>query len=248
MKKMFLAILFAIINVYNRLGEDIADGIERKHAKQIAANTVLIIVYTVLLFLIVLLLLLLAVKFWWILLLGSIAASWIYSLVHNSKSEGDTEMDEVDMALIIAEGREYYEPMRGLAVCGIQGASSTTPLARPRDEFDIQTATTKDHFYLDGKTVVYQFEDDLEAPIDETQEDVILREVQRHITKNAPRFPQLMKEGRAPEVIDVKPLGGRVLIEVVENTKESRPMIEARRRARMKRQIRQERVEDPRYR
>ena len=74
------------------------------------------------------------------------------------------------------------------------------------------------------------------------------QEIQRHIMKNASRFPLLLVDGRAPEVIDVIALGKRVVIEVMRSTPTARPIIEARRKARVERQVRQKRVEDPRYR
>lgn len=245
-------------NLLNSLCNGVADGIEHKNAKQAVSNVFLILLFVADIVLVGLLLLLLAVRFWWVLLIVWLGGSLIYSMVHKDGTTdggGDNVTDdEVETELATMRGREYHEPMRALTFYGIQGAASNTPLSRPRDEFDIETATEGDHFILEGKgkDAVYQFECDLEAPIAseevKAQEDIMLREIQRHMLKNAPRFPLLLEDGRAPEVIDVIALGKRAVIEVIRNTPTARPIIEARRRARVERQVRQKRVEDPRYR
>lgn len=98
---------------------------------------------------------------------------------------------------------------------------------------------------------MYQWEADLEGEIDKTQEDNILRELQRHVVKNLPRYPMLLSDearGRAAvEVLDVKNLGGHVLIETVLVNATSIPLVDARRRARAERPAKQERIDDPRY-
>lgn len=133
----------------------------------------------------------------------------------------------------------------------IQNASAITPLLRPHDEFSIEIATLADHFYLDGVDPVFQFENDLEAAIDKAQNDSIQRETQRFAAKNITRYPQLISEeakGRSPiEVLDVKNLGGRVCFDVVLTTSSTIPKIDARRRARVERQQRQQATTDPDY-
>lgn len=242
----------------NNLCNGVAEGIEHRNAKQVLSNAFLICLSTAVSVLVGLLLFSLAVRFWWALLIAWLLGSLIYSLAHKNGTTdggGNTYVDdEVETELATMRGREYHEPIRALVFYGIQGASSNTLLSRPHDEFSIETATEGDHFTLEGpgKDAVYQFECDLEAPIAaedvKKQEDIVRQEIQRYILKNAPRFPLLIEDGRAPEVIDVIALGKRVVIEVMRSTPTARPIIEARRKARVERQVRQKRVEDPRYR
>lgn len=241
----------------NNLCNGVAEGIEHRNAKQALSNVFLILLFVAASVLVGLMLFSLAVRFWWALLTAWLLGSLIYSLAHKNGTTngGNTGVDdEVETELAAMRGREYHEPMRVLTFYGIQGASSNTLLSRPRDEFNIETATEGDHFTLEGKgkDAVYQFECNLEAPIApedvKTQEDIMYQEIQRHIMKNASRFPLLLVDGRAPEVIDVIALGKRVVIEVMRSTPTARPIIEARRKARVERQVRQKRVEDPRYR
>jgi len=84
----------------------------------------------------------------------------------------------------------------------------------------------------------FSFEIDLTTAIDKTQEDIILREIQRHTNKHALRYPQLIEQGRAPVVLDVKNCGCFILVEVVLYNGDSKSMIEARRRARIERRQR----------
>ena len=98
---------------------------------------------------------------------------------------------------------------------------------------------------------IFQVECALETSIDKVTEDIIQRELQRNVIKQCPRHPMLISseaQGRAPvEVLDVKNLGNRVLIEVCLTTAASIPLIEARRRARVERQQRQQAVIDQDY-
>lgn len=258
MLHLLTVICLFLWTLFNNLCNGVAEGIEHKNTKQAVSNVFLILLFVAVSVLAGLLLFSLAVRFWWALLIAWLFGSLIYSLVHKNGTTddgGDTNVDdEVETELAVMRGREYHAPTRALTFYGVQGASSNTLLSRPRDEFNIETATEGDHFTLEGKgkDAVYQFECDLEAPIApedvKTQEDIMYQEIQRHIMKNASRFPLLLVDGRAPEVIDVIALGKRVVIEVMRNTPTARPIIEARRKARVERQVRQKRVEDPRYR
>lgn len=158
---------------------------------------------------------------------------------------------EVDVELIRQRAREQYEDVRAVMFHAIQGAATITPLMRPYDEFAIEIATAGDHFYLDGPDPVFQFENDLEVAIDKAQNDSIQRETQRFAAKNITRYPQLISEeakGRSPiEILDVKNLGGRVCFDVVLTTTSTIPKIDARRRARVERQQRQQTISDPDY-
>lgn len=160
---------------------------------------------------------------------------------------------DVDKVLIAERAVELQDEVRALMFVSIQGASATTPIVRPHEEYDIQPSKASGKcFYLYQDIIpVYQWEADLEGEIDKTQEDNILRELQRYTVKNLPRFPMLMSDearGRAAvEILDVKNLGGHVQIETVLVNAASIPLVDARRRARAERQVRQERIEDPRY-
>lgn len=259
MLHLLTVICLFLWTLFNNLCDGVANGIEHKDAKQAVSNVFLALLFVIISVLVGLLLFCLAVRFWWALLIAWLIGSLIYSMVHkNGTTDGGGDNtnvdDEVETELAIMSGREYHAPTRALTFYGIQGASSNTLLSRPRDEFSIETATEGDHFTLEGKDkdAVYQFECDLEAPIApedvKTQEDIMYQEIQRHMTKNASRFPLLLVDGRAPEVLDVIVLGQRVVIEVIRNTPTARPIIKARRKARVERQVRQKRVEDPRYR
>lgn len=170
-----------------------------------------------------------------------------------SQDSASAAMSEVDKVLIAERAAELQDEVRALAFVAIQGASATTPLTRPHDEYDIQPGTNDGKaFYLYQEQIpVYQWEANLEGEIDETQEETIRRDLQRYVVKNLPRFSMLSSEearGRAAvEVLDVKNLGRHVQIEMVLVNAASIPLVDARRRARAERQVKQERVNDPRY-
>lgn len=160
---------------------------------------------------------------------------------------------EVDKVLIAERAAELQDDVRALAFVAIQGIAGNTPIVRPHDVYTIQPSKPDSRsFYINRDGIpVYQWEVDLEGEIDKTQEDIILRELQRHVVKNLPRFPVLISDearGRAAvEVLDVKGLGGHMQIEMVLVNAASIPLVDARRRARAERQVKQERVNDPRY-
>lgn len=181
----------------------------------------------------------------------------LYSIVYwirtaKPSTETIVEIDPVEEELTRQRAREQYDDMLSLMFNAIQGAASITPLIRPHDLFDIQTSSPKgDHFYLDRGIVIFQFECELETPIDKLTEDIIQRELQRYVVKQCSRYPMLISseaQGRAlVEVLDIKNLGGHVLVECAQTTSASIPLIEARRRARLERQQRQQAVIDKDY-
>lgn len=170
-----------------------------------------------------------------------------------SQASAPPATPEVDKVLIAERAAELQDDVRALAFVAIQGVASTTPIVRPHDVYTIQPPKSDSRsFYISQDGIpVYQWEVDLEGEIDKTQEDIILRELQRHVVKNLPRFPVLISDearGRAAvEVLDVKGLGGHVQIEMVLVNSASIQLVDARRRARAERQVKQERVNDPRY-
>lgn len=171
----------------------------------------------------------------------------VYMLVHwirnatSSHPPIDSPPQVVEEELLRQRAREQYDELLMLMFNSIQGTAGITPLVRPNDMFDVQTsAPTGDHFYLKQGIPIFQFECDVETPLDKTQLDILQRELQRHTHKQVSRFPLLISseaQGRAPvEVLDVKNCGGHILLDIVLTTTASIPMIEARRRARVERQ------------
>lgn len=165
---------------------------------------------------------------------------WIHTKPVNTT---DDLPDMVEEELTRQRAREQYDDLLALMFNAIQGVANITPLVRPHDLYDIQTgAPAGDHFYLKGCIPIYQFECDVESEVDRNTEDIIQRELQRHVIKQSPRYPLLASseaQGRAPiEVLDTKNLGGRVLVECCLTSSASIPMIEARRRVRIERQQR----------
>lgn len=133
--------------------------------------------------------------------------------------------------------------------------SSFTPVIRPRNTHDIEVRSTDGaSFYMKDNIVIYQAEVEVEGEITPEVEDTIQREAQRYAQKYIADYSMLISPeagGRAPvEVLGVKNCGSRVLIDYVFTSAKSVDMINARRRARVERQMKQERpapYTDPDY-
>lgn len=133
--------------------------------------------------------------------------------------------------------------------------SSFTPVIRPRNTHDIEARSTDGaSFYMKDDIVIYQVEVEVEGEITPEVEDTIQREAQRYAQTYIADYPMLISPeagGRAPvEVLGVKNCGSRVLIDYVFTSAKSADMIDARRRARVERQMKQERstpYTDPDY-
>lgn len=133
--------------------------------------------------------------------------------------------------------------------------SSFTPIIRPRDTQGIEVHSNDGaSFYMKDNIVIYQAEVEVEGEITPEVEDTIQREAQRYAQKYIADYPMLISPeagGRAPvEVLGVKNCGSRVLIDYVFTSAKSVDMIDARRRARVERQMKQERpapYTDPDY-
>lgn len=249
------ALLSLIVHAFHVCDNDLADSIKDKDVPSIILNLGLIGLMILGIILAVIALIYLAFKFWWLLFIVFLVVEGIFVLVNKGgpNSESNSGTDEVEKTLIIERATEQQDEMRALAFSAIQGASTTTPLARPYNEYDIQPSKDSGkcfYLYQDG-IPVYQWEANLESEIDKAQEDIIQRELQRYIVKNLPRFPTLLSEearGRAAvEVLDVKNLGGHVLIEMVLVNSTSIHLVDARRRARAEQKVKRERINDPRY-
>lgn len=165
----------------------------------------------------------------------------LYGMSTHKVQEPELPIDPVEEELARQRAREMQGELLALMFQAVQSTAAITPLVRPHDPYEIQTSTPSgDHFFMKGLVPIYQFEVDLESEVDKVMVDNLQRELQRHVTKQATRFPLLCSleaQGRSPvEVLDVKPLGGHVCIDVVLTTAASIPLIEARRRARVERQ------------
>lgn len=133
--------------------------------------------------------------------------------------------------------------------------SSFTPVIRPRDTHDIEARSTDGaSFYMKDNVAIYQAEVEVEGEITPEVEDTIQREAHRYAQKYIADYPMLISPeagGHAPvEVLGVKNCGRRVIIDFVFTSAKSIDMINARRRARIERQKRQERptnYTDPDY-
>lgn len=133
--------------------------------------------------------------------------------------------------------------------------SSFTPVIRPRNTHDIEVRSSDGaSFYMKDDVVIYQAEAEVEGEITPEVEDTLQRTLQDYAQKYIADYPMLISPeagGRAPvEVLGVKNCGSRVLIDYVFTSAKSVDMINARRRARVERQMKQERpapYTDPDY-
>lgn len=252
MKRFFKSIAHLMLGILDQLLDDIATGINDRSIIAILINSLLLVAYIVALVLSGVLLLGLAVKFAdWLALIG-IAFALLYRFATSENAPTSMSNSSVDAALAEQRAEENYDSVRSLICQSIVATSQTTKITRPLDEFAVETASLGAHFYMAANIPVYQFEAILDAPIDKAEEDIILRELQRNTIKLVARYPMLCSDearGRAPvEILDVKNLGGRIVIEVVLTNAASLPMIEARRRARIERKQRQTQYSDEDYR
>lgn len=246
--KTIKSIAALIVHIFMTLDSQISTGIDDRNWKKVVFNALLTVLVLMAIALTGILIVLFLLRFKLAVAVGVLLFCGIEAL----PAKGNTNFvdkqtaDEVETALTEERALEQQDEVGNLTFSAVQGASATTPLIRPHDKYDIQPSKADGkYFYLyKGKIPVYQWEADLEVEIGQVQEDVIQRELQRNIIKNLPRFPMLLSEearGRAAvEVLDVKNLGGHVVIEVVLVNSASIPLVDARRRARIERQKRQE--------
>ena len=181
-----------------------------------------------------------------ILLVALLIASYRANYPGGAQGGNDGLDNEVDEELAYQRGLEMQTYAMSLLLRVLGAISSFTSIIRPRTERDIE-APNKDgaSFYMKDGIVVYQVEVEVEGEITPEVEDTIQRETQRYALKYIVDYPMLISPetgGRAPvEVLGVKNCGNRVLIDFVFTTKKALPLIDARRRARIERQKRQER-------
>lgn len=231
------SVIFSIIsNAFNTCGNSIAEGIEDRNGKQIAAYFGLLVLLVVACVAGTLGLLYLAYCFWWIILVVYLAGAGLYTLLHPTISTKEVN-NEIDLIIAEEDAKEAHSELRALAYHAVLDTSENTSLIRPRDEFSIESSREKP-FYQDGSTVmVHQFEVDYNGALESNQLNNILRDLQRQFNKYAPRYPLLIREGHPPVVYDLKNTGNFLILEVILYSESAREKIEARRRARINRQL-----------
>lgn len=174
---------------------------------------------------------------------------------HPKQSIAPAAVTDVDIELARQAAMDMQGYALGLMFRVLTAISSFTPVIRPRSTHDIEVHSTDGaSFYMKDNIVIYQAEVEVEGEITPEVEDTIQREAQRYAQKYIVDYPTLISPeagGHAPvEVLGVKNCGSRVLIDYVFTSAKSVDMINARRRARVERQIKQERpapYTDPDY-
>lgn len=166
--------------------------------------------------------------------LGGIAVYW-YKNKHPHPAVVDTgENTPVDVEYAEQEAAELHEDLAELVFNAVIDASENTPLKRPRDPDSIETSREKP-YTMDGIMAVRQFSMDTDTPLDKAGEDLVLRELQRHMNQRGKRYPHLRRDGLAPIIFDLKNNGNFVIVEVVLYSERYKDKIEARRKARIAR-------------
>lgn len=174
---------------------------------------------------------------------------------HPKKSIKLTGITGVDIELARQAALDMQGHAMNLMLRVLIAISSFTPVIRPRDTHNIEVRSTDGaSFYMKDDIVIYQAEAEVEGEITPEVEDTIQREAHRYAQKYIADYPMLISPeagGHAPvEVLGVKNCGSRVIIDFVFTSAKSIDMINARRRARIERQKRQERptnYTDPDY-
>lgn len=147
----------------------------------------------------------------------------------------DGEDTPVDVEYAEQEAAELHEEVCELTYEAAADTSENTPLKRSQGSAGIETGREKP-YTMDGTMAIHQFSVDTDTPLDKAGEDLVLRELQRHMNQRGKRYPHLCREGRAPIIFDLKNNGNFVIIEVVLYSEKYKGKIEARRKARIARQ------------
>lgn len=147
----------------------------------------------------------------------------------------DSGDDPVDVEYAEQEAAELHEEVCELTYEAAADTSENTPLKRSQGSAGIETGREKP-YTMDGTMAIHQFSVDTDTPLDKAGEDLVLRELQRHMNQRGKRYPHLCREGRAPIIFDLKNNGNFVIIEVVLYSGKYKGKIEARRKARIARQ------------
>ena len=152
---------------------------------------------------------------------------------------GGGGIDPVEVEYAEQEAAELHDDLGELLYNAVVDTSENTPITRPRDAASIETGKEKP-YRSDGIMMIHQFSIDTETPLDRAGEDLALRELQRHTNQRAKRYPQLCRDGLPPVIYDIKNNGNFIILEVVLYSEKYKSKIEARRKARIARQQRQD--------
>lgn len=171
--------------------------------------------------------------------LGGIGYGYWKNRKTKSSEDGDDKNDPVEMEYAEQEAEELHGDLGELIFNATVDTSQNTPLQRPRDAASIETGKEKP-YRSDGIMMVHQFSVDTDTPLDRAGEDLVLRELQRHTNQRGKRYPQLCRDGLPPIIFDIKNNGNFIIVEVVLYSDKYKGKIEARRKARIARQQRQD--------
>ena len=171
--------------------------------------------------------------------LGGIAAYW-WKKKHSKPIITDGEKENpVEVEYAEQEAAELHDDLSELIFNAVVDTSENSPLIRPRDSASIETGRDKP-YSMDGIMAVHQYSVDIDTPLDKASGDLIMRELQRHTNQRGKRYPQLCRDGLPPIIYDVKNNGNFIIVEVVMYSEKYKGKIEARRKARIARQQRQD--------
>lgn len=163
---------------------------------------------------------------------------------------------EVAVELARQRGVELQKYMLAFLYRIIVATRSATDAQPPNDEKGVWVSSPDGQsFYMSGEVVIFQGEVQIDGDITSDVEDTMQKELQEAVPKYIDEFPELIDpnvKGRPPvEILTIRGVGRKVIIDAVITTEKSIPLIEARRQARVERQKRQERqgqADDPLFR
>jgi len=163
---------------------------------------------------------------------------------------------EVVIELARQRGVELQKYMMAFLYRMIVATRSATNAQPPNDEKGVWVSSLDGQsFYMSREVVIFQGEVQIDGDITTDVEDTVQKELQEAVPKYIDEFPELVDpdvKGRPPaEILTVRGVGRKVIIDAVITSEKSIPLIEARRQARVERQKRQERqgqADDPLFR
>lgn len=163
---------------------------------------------------------------------------------------------EVAVELARQRGVELQKYMLAFLYRIIVATRSATNAQPSNDEKSVWVSSLDGQsFYMHGEVVIFQGEVQIDGDITSDVEDTMQKELQEAVPKYIDEFPALIDpniKGRpSVEILTVRGVGRKVIIDAVITTEKSIPLIEARRQARVERQKRQERqgqADDPLFR
>lgn len=155
----------------------------------------------------------------------------------------------VEVEFARQRGLELQKFMLAFLYRIIVATRSTTNATPPNDEKGIAVISTSGmSFYMVGGVVVYQAIVPINEDITEKVEDIIQDELQDAVPKYVNEFPELIDNTRSGypevEILTVRGVGRKVIIDAVIASEKSIPLIKARRIARIERRDRQDREGD----